>query len=197
MNYAKFSRVAGLPIAEVVETYNVCAKALGRNPVKKFENRTKADARTIAILQETPEAQRPAPFGPVDPVTGNVSPEPNGETDEGTEPNVSATQDADTPPAPPPAKAALVFGEREGTNRKRLIDCLVAKRGKFVPLVDIIRAVYPDAPVINDSAALAQFKGPVGMVMKGLNVMIEKNKLPVTLTKQKKDKVTSYGLIDK
>lgn len=200
-----------VPTSALILAFNYAARVLGVKEVTKFQDRATAEKRVkFQVSQIMDLERRPQPFGPVDPVTGQnpeapapaipaPAPQPAGNkensdvTDNTTQAQGSGAPAANPAPADP---NALNFGEREGTKRKRLIDVLVANRGKFVPQADIIRAVYGDDAKGDDAKVTADFKGPLSMVMKGLTGMIEKNKMPVTLQKQKEGKAVSYGLID-
>jgi hypothetical protein len=214
----------GVSLAKMAEVHNICAEMHGIKPVNKFSDRASAERRTAHVLSLVPGHLRPEPFKLEDQAVVEAKAAAHAAQqalddaaakieaaraedakafgdDDGEKPKASATQDAETAPAPPPAKPAeasdeLDFGEREGTNRKLLIDAMVAKRNQFIPLVDLIRAVYPEAPADN-AKAVAEFKGRLGMVMKGMVVMINNKNLPVSLDKQKSGKEIKYGLIDK
>jgi len=203
MTYRPLTHIAGLDTKSLIEIHNYCARLLGIKEVTKFQDRATAEKRTKSVVSQiVDEDRRPDPFGPVDPVSGQNTQAPAAATPApapqpaGNKENSEAMTDTNTQADAPADPNALAFGEREGTKRKRLIDALVAKRGQYVPQAELIRAVYGDEAKGDDAAVTANFKGPLSMVLKGLGGMIEKNKLPVSLQKQKEGKAISYGLID-
>ena len=74
------------------------------------------------------------------------------------------------------------FKARNGTNREKLLKCLVANIGKPQSVPDLLKEVYGFVNEKNRGALL--------MVLKGVTLMIDKNKLPLVLVKEK----DSYGL---
>ena len=171
----------------LIAAHNYAVGLMGGTPVNKFSDRATAEKRTRFALSQLTEDKRPQPFGP-------VVPGPHSSLEGYSQPEPAPALANEGPVIVPAAAPALSFGEREGTNRKRLIDALMAKRGDFVKLDDLVSAVYGKPA---DPKVTAQFKGPLSMVMKGLKVMIDKNALPVDLVKQKNGKDIAYGLIDK
>ena len=84
-------------------------------------------------------------------------------------------------------KLAAEFGCRVGSFREKLIIALDENYRKFVKTDDLLKAVYGSKN--NENA------GALTMVLKGAQTMIEKNKLPYELKKEKNEaKEISYGL---
>lgn len=110
----------------------------------------------------------------------------------------AASRSAPTPAEKPPVHAgnkplaALkeVFKTREGSNREALLVALAAKQGKQVPVKDLVTAVYET----KTDAANEKARGKLGMVLKGLQVSIEKDKLPFAVHTQRVDGESSIGL---
>lgn len=79
------------------------------------------------------------------------------------------------------------FEAREGTIREKVINVLVDNLNKPVAIKDLLKAGYGNQKDEN--------VGALRNVLKGVDVMIEKNKLPVKLENQKLDDGTgAYGL---
>jgi hypothetical protein len=174
--------------AQLVAAYNYFQRANNGTEIKKFSDRATAEKRVRLVMNLLKAEDRPQPFGPMD---------PGSTPDDGEQPNVGATNDAETPPQPPTKAAAapaatagdLQFGARAGSKLAGVIGVLNARRGEFVPIDAIVKAVYA-------SDDTAKFKGPLGMVLKGVQKHIADGNLPVKLVKQKEGKVTAYGFID-
>lgn len=101
----------------------------------------------------------------------------------------SAVQAAAPAPRTKAGQALAAFGARESSNRERLLTRLTESINKQVPLVELIKATYGNQKEEN--------KGPLGMVLKGVQIMIDKGKLPYKLIKEKADGEISYGLHEK
>lgn len=79
------------------------------------------------------------------------------------------------------------FGLREGTNREKLVDALLAAKGKAQTVSQLLKATYGNAKEEN--------KGALMMVMKGVQIMIDKNKIKLSLIKGKtEDKEMTFAL---
>lgn len=78
------------------------------------------------------------------------------------------------------------FGLREGTNREKLVDALLAAKGKALGVSALLKATYGNAKEEN--------KGALMMVMKGVQIMIDKNKIKLTLVKAKEGKEMTFAL---
>lgn len=99
------------------------------------------------------------------------------------------TQLAAKPGKPDPKKTGTVrdlFGLREGSNREKLVDCLLAAKGKPVAISDLLKAVY--------GSTKEEGKGPLNMVLKGMGDMIAKNKIKMDIVKAKDDKGVTIAL---
>lgn len=83
-------------------------------------------------------------------------------------------------------KLAAEFGARVGSFREKLIIALDESYRKLVPVEDLLKAVYGSKNNENT--------GALTMVIKGAQTMIEKNKLPYTLKKEKNEGEISFGL---
>lgn len=80
-----------------------------------------------------------------------------------------------------------LFKARSGTVRERVLVMLIHKMNEQVSVADLVKWTYPE------EAATKPMTGPLAMVMKGVKVMIDKNKLPMELVKGK----GTYGLKNK
>jgi hypothetical protein len=192
----------GLPTAVLLTAHNAAAAVLGTNPTKKFPDRATAEKRTRFALSQIPDiAKRPAPFNAAPYGVAEAPPAP---AKAAALPRPAKAAKPDKPPRPPKAPkpekvpqpvgadlGGLHWGQRPGSKREALIKAFLAKRNKFVSLAALIKATY------GDSADLDEMKGPIMMVMKGMNKMITDNKLSVEIVKQKNGKEVAYGLIDK
>lgn len=78
------------------------------------------------------------------------------------------------------------FGLREGSNRERLVDALLAAKGKPVPISGLLKAVYGNTK--------EEGKGPLNMVLKGMQDMIAKNKIKMEIIRAKDDKGVTIAL---
>lgn len=93
------------------------------------------------------------------------------------------TQPLAKPAKPEPKKTGTVrdqFGLREGTVRAKLVDCLLEAKGKALPVATILKASY--------GAAKEEFKAPLTMCLKGMQQMIDKNKIKLQIVKEKDSK---------
>lgn len=98
-----------------------------------------------------------------------------------------ATKAAKEPKEASANKLAAEFGCRVGSFREKLIIALDDNYKKFVKTEDLLKAVYGSKNNENT--------GALTMVIKGAQTMIDKNKLPYELKKEKNDaKEISYGL---
>lgn len=87
-------------------------------------------------------------------------------------------------------KRAAEFGARVGSFREKLLIALDEHFKKMVSELDLLKAVYGSKNTEN--------AGALTMVIKGAQIMIEKNKLPYILKKEKNEaKETSHGLFPK
>lgn len=86
-------------------------------------------------------------------------------------------------------KRAAEFGARVGSYREKLIIALDASFKKMVPTEELLKAVYGSKNTENT--------GALTMVLKGAQTMIEKNKLPYLLKKEKNEGAISHGLFSK
>lgn len=78
------------------------------------------------------------------------------------------------------------FGCREGTNRWNLLAALRAGRGSAVPQSALLKAVYGEAH--------KEFRAPLAMVMKGLQMAINAKKLPYVIEKSRENKELHFAL---
>lgn len=83
-------------------------------------------------------------------------------------------------------KLAAEFGARVGSFREKLIIALDESYRKLVPIAELLKAVYGSKNNENT--------GALTMVIKGAQTMIEKNKLPYVLKKEKNEGEISFGL---
>lgn len=81
------------------------------------------------------------------------------------------------------------FGAREGSNLQSLVGIMSKNLNKYVPINELVKEVYGNQKAEN--------KGPLMMVMKGIKVKIERDKLKFEVRKQREDKVNSFGLFAK
>jgi hypothetical protein len=87
-------------------------------------------------------------------------------------------------------KRAAEFGCRVGTAREKLVIALDANYKKMVPALDLVKTVYGSKNI--------EKIGSLDMVVKGAQKMIDKNKLPYILKKEKNEaKEVSHGLFSK
>ena len=90
----------------------------------------------------------------------------------------------------PDARSAISkeFDCRSGTNREKLVEALASSKGKQVPRSDLLKSVYGNQKEENI--------GPLGMVLKGMAVMIKEGRLPYKIerTKDAETKEVSFGL---
>jgi uncharacterized protein YukJ len=88
------------------------------------------------------------------------------------------------------SKIVIEFNVRSGTNREKLLDTLYSNFKKPVLKRDLLKSVYGSVSEDN--------KGAIQMVMKGLYFIIDKEKLPYKIVKEKNDqKETTFGLYPK
>lgn len=179
---SKLMNMAEVSTSALVAAHNAAAEMLGQKTVSKFQDRATAERRTRAMVSQiTDLSKRPEPFR-------------EGEAAQPSAPVVQGTKEQASKPADTPKPSgALDFGERPGSKRERLIKILVRNRNEYVTLADLIGAVYGGN--VNEFM-IDEMKGPLMMVMKGMEAMIEKRKLPVKIVKQKQGKDIKYGLID-
>lgn len=78
------------------------------------------------------------------------------------------------------------FGLREGSHRAKLVDALLAAKGKPVHVRDLLRIVYGKA---ND-----EWKTALNMVLIGMKGMIATNKLKMEVIRDKDDKGPTIAL---
>lgn len=78
------------------------------------------------------------------------------------------------------------FGCREGTHRWALLAALRAGRGAAVPQSALLKAVY--------GATHKEFRAPLAMVMKGLQMAIVANKLACVIEKSRENKELYFAL---
>lgn len=78
------------------------------------------------------------------------------------------------------------FGLREGSNREKLVDCLLEAKGKPVPITALLKAVYGNT---NEEGKTA-----LNMVLKGIQTMINKNKIKLEIIKTKTEKGLTIAL---
>lgn len=83
-------------------------------------------------------------------------------------------------------KLAAEFGARVGSFREKLIIAFDESYRKLVATGDLLKAVYGSKNTENT--------GALTMVIKGAQIMIEKNKLPYVLKKEKNEGEISFGL---
>lgn len=76
------------------------------------------------------------------------------------------------------SKITIEFNTREGSKREQLLLALSKKAGKQVPLADLVKETYGSRATLSQIPAM-------GMVAKGLGVMISKGRLPYELKKDK------------
>jgi hypothetical protein len=69
------------------------------------------------------------------------------------------------------------FELREGSNREKLVDCLLAAKGKPVTISGLLKATYGNTK--------DEGKGPLNMVIKGMVDMIAKKKIKMTVLREK------------
>lgn len=81
------------------------------------------------------------------------------------------------------------FGLREGTARAKLVDALLAAKGKPVYVKDLLKAVYGKAD--------DEWKTALNMVLQGMKGMINTNKIKMEITRDKDDKGTMIALKSK
>jgi hypothetical protein len=81
------------------------------------------------------------------------------------------------------------FGCREGTNRWNLLAALRAGRGSAVAQSALLKAVYGEAH--------KEYRAPLAMVMKGLQMAITAKKLPYVIEKSRENKELHFALKSK
>lgn len=97
-----------------------------------------------------------------------------------TVPGKAKNQPLATSAKPEPKKTGTIrdaFGLREGSNRAKLVDCLLEAKGKPVAISSILKAVYGSPKEEN--------RGALNMVLKGMGDMIAKNKIKAEIIKTK------------
>lgn len=88
------------------------------------------------------------------------------------------------------SKIGVEFNVRSGTNREKLLEALYVNFKKQVTKRELLKEVYGSTAEDNQVAIL--------MVMKGLNSMIDKDKLPYKVVRGKDEKKeTTFGLYPK
>ena len=191
---------------ELVVAFNEMANSkvgqeLGAKPVQRFAD-TKVALKRVEMLASSIKARAAG-------LKRHESEEPSApqpERQESEESTMSAakkkasaktakTAKAKAAPAPKLTGAAGIvqsFGPRAGSFREKLLVKLVDNLGSQVRLNDLITSTY------GREAAKEDMKGALGMVLKGVNIMILAGKLPYCLEKEKDDKGhISYGLYKK
>lgn len=78
------------------------------------------------------------------------------------------------------------FELRAGSNKEKLVDALLAAKGKALGMSALLKATYGNSKEEN--------KGALMMVMKGVTGSIENNKIKLTLVKAKEGKETTFAL---
>lgn len=159
---------ADMNLAEMAEAYN---KISGKDPIKKFKDKATGLKRLAEASSKKAAEKATAPKAAA---TGSDTVrKPKAEPKEG-----SAN------------KRAAEFGCRVGSFREKLIIALDESYKKLIPELDLLKAVYGSKNTEN--------AGALTMVVKGANIMIEKNNLPYILKKEKNEaKEISYGLFPK
>lgn len=152
----------------LVELAEAYNKVSGKEPIKKFKDKATGLKRMAEIQTAKAAAKQVAAANKSDVVR-----KPKKEPKEGSE-----------------NKRAAEFGCRVGSFREKLIIALDENYRKMIPELDLLKAVYGSKNTENS--------GALGMVWKGAQTMIEKNKLPYELKKEKNDaKEVSFGLFPK
>jgi hypothetical protein len=82
------------------------------------------------------------------------------------------------------------FGVRDGTNRARLVRALAANFGKPVPIEKLVKATYGARAPVSSKSKLA-------MVIGGAHLMIQKNRLPYRIIKERTEDGTTVALAKK
>lgn len=81
------------------------------------------------------------------------------------------------------------FGLREGSNRAKLVDALLAAKGKPVAISGLLKAVYGNTKEEGKSA--------LNMVLKGMSDMIVKNKIKMQIVRERDEKGGTIALKSK
>jgi hypothetical protein len=161
------------PLNEIVAGYNALATKLGSKTVTRFKNRETAIKRFSEL-----KATQPAADAATTPKEGAAM--------------ATKKKAKKTAPAPKEDKRSKIsqeFGARLGTNREKLIEALHGSFGKFVPINQLLKAVFGSMNEEN--------RGALAMVMKGVEVMIKDEKLPYKTDRKKDDKGLAWGLFKK
>ena len=145
-------------------------KKSGKPPIKKFKDKATGLA---AMAKLTTEAKATATVKSVAVATADKLPKAAKAPKEGSS-----------------NKRAAEFGARVGSFREKLIIALDENFKKMIPELDLLKAVYGSKNTEN--------AGALTMVLKGAQIMIDKNKLPYILKKEKNEaKEISHGLYPK
>lgn len=81
------------------------------------------------------------------------------------------------------------FGLREGTARAKLVDALLAAKGKPVHIKDLLKTVYGKAD--------EEWKTALNMVVQGMKSMIIGHKIKMEIIRDKDDKGSTIALKSK
>ena len=156
---------------ELVAAYN---KISGKPPIKKFKDK----ATGLAAMAKAQSAKAAAA------TVKSVAASTAGKLSEVVRKPKTAPKEGSA------NKLAAEFGARVGSFREKLLIALDDHYKKMVPELDLLKAVYGSKNTENS--------GALTMVIKGAQTMIEKNKLPYNLKKEKnEDKEVSFGLFPK
>lgn len=160
---------ADMTPAELVAAYN---KISGKPAIKKFRDKATGLARMAELTSKKNAEKATTTVKTVAAATAGKVAKAKAEPKEGST-----------------NKRAAEFGARVGSFREKLIIALDESYKKQVKTEDLLKAVYGSKNTEN--------AGALTMVLKGAQIMIEKNKLPYTLKKEKVEGEISHGLYPK
>lgn len=160
---------ADMTPAELVAAYN---KISGKDPIKKFRDKATGLARMAELTSKKNAEKATTTVKTVAAATAGKVAKAKAEPKEGST-----------------NKRAAEFGARVGSFREKLVIFLDENYRKMVSELDLIKAVY--------GSKNKEKSGSLTMVLKGAQIMIDKNNLPYALKKEKVEGEISHGLYPK
>lgn len=155
--------------------YNETAKTGDKPEVKRFSDRPSALRRTAALLGIDPPA--------------SVDPKKRGKVaNEMKIPKVKKVKKANGTPVARKPRVKKEGGPvvREGSNRDRLFKFMEKHLGAQQSISALMKATYGESR--------KDYKGPLMMVMKGVEAVIATNKLKLKIAKTRENKENYFGL---
>jgi len=156
-----------LSAKELVRAYNELAEQLGLKPVKRFTDRAVGIKRITALRQQQSVSQK-------EEVLDNqaiIVP--------------TTTEEEDSEMSTTKKKIIDQFQSRDKTLRQKAVHCLVGSLNRPVLRKELSRTLY---------GRTAGYEGKLQMVLKGVQVDIEKRKVPVKFVSERTEEGLAYSL---